>query len=177
MVKKLAKFFAYTLFFFFALIAFTPKSSVYYLLEQNLKQYDVIISKESLEESLFTLHIQNLELSAKGIESAVVQKADITLLGFYNNIALQNIELSSVVDAFLPPKIQNATLSYTILNPLVVQAVAIGDFGEAHVSFEILDRKLSATLTPSARMLKEYRSSLKEFKKDANGGYVYAKTF
>jgi hypothetical protein len=176
MVKKLVKFFAYTLFFFFALIAFTPKSSVYFLLEQNLKKFDVIISKESLEESLLTLHIQNLELSAKGIESAVVQNADVTLLGFYNNIALQNIELSSVVDAFLPPKIESATVSYTILNPLEIKAVAIGDFGEAHVAFDILGRKLSATLTPSPRMLKEYRSSLKEFKKDENGGYVYAKT-
>ncbi len=177
MVKKLGKFFAYTLFFVFALILFTPKSSLYFLLEENMKQFEAIISKEKIEDSLFTLRMQNLELSLKGVESALIEKADITLLGLYNSVAFYNIELSSVVDAFMPPNIENATVSYTVLHPLQIRAVALGDFGKAHVTCNIIDRNVSIVLEPSKRMLSEYRNSLNEFKKDSQGGYVYAKTF
>ena len=176
MVKKLSKFLAYTLFFILALIAFTPKSSLYFLLEENLKKFDVIVSKERLKESFLTLHIENLEVSAKGIESAAVENADVTLLLFYNTIHLKNIALSSVVDAFVPPMVQSATLSYTVFNPLEVTGVAKGDFGEAEATFNLLDTNVTVVLQPSKTMLKKYTRSLREFKKNEKGEYIYAKT-
>ena len=66
MVKKLMKFFAYLLFFVAALAVFIPKSSVYYFLEKNMKQFEVVISNETLHSSMLSLNIQNLKLSTKG---------------------------------------------------------------------------------------------------------------
>ena len=106
MVKKFLKFFGYVLFFVFALMVFIPKSSLYYLAEENLKKFDVVISDETLHENIFSLSIENLEISVKGIESAVVQEADIGLLFFYNSVSVKNIKLSSLVESYLPSKVQ-----------------------------------------------------------------------
>jgi len=177
MVKKLLKFSAYTLFFVFALMVFVPKSSLYYLLEENIKKFDIVISQETLEESLFSLEIQNLEISAKKIESGVVQEAEITLLLFYNSVHLREIKLSSLVEAYLPSKIEELDVTYTIFNPLVLKIEANGEFGELNAEYEILDKNLSLRLSPSNMMLKKYKKSMKMFKKSEDGEYVYAKSF
>jgi len=177
MVKKLLKFLGFSLFFILALMAFIPKASVYFLLEKELKNFEVVISKESLQENLFSLDITNLEVSAKGIDSALVQEAEVTLLLLSNTIELHNIKLSSLVESYLPSKIEYFQVNYSVLNPLNVTAVGHGGFGEAKASFDLSSRALEVRLKPSKKMLSSYRSSLRKFKKSDKGEYVYAKTF
>ncbi|MEA2073469.1 MAG: hypothetical protein U9O86_07780 [Campylobacterota bacterium] len=177
MVKKLLIFFAFSLFFVLALVAFTPKKSFYFLVEKNLKKFDVVISNETLGDRFLTLNIENLELSTKGVESAIVAEADVTLLLFYNSLTLNDLSLSSLVETYVPSKIDRVELTYSILNPLVVSASAEGDFGDAEVAFNILDRELSAVVKPSKVMLSKYKKTIRMMKKDEDGEYVYAKTF
>lgn len=177
MVKRLFKFILYAIFFVFALILFSPKASLYFLLENNLKKFDIVISDEVLEDKAFTLHIQNLNINAKGVDSATIKEADIELLLFVNSIELHNIELSSLVDSFLPAKIKSVKLSYTLFNPVMVYANGNGKFGNAEVEVNLLKRELKIFLKPSKKMLRNYQNSLRMFKKDANGEYIYAKTF
>ncbi|MDF1878180.1 hypothetical protein JHD46_00850 [Sulfurimonas sp. SAG-AH-194-C20] len=177
MVKKLLKLFAYILFFIFALIVFVPKSSVYYLLEKNLKKFDVVVSKESLSESLFSLEADNLEVSVKGIEGGVVETANITFLLFYNNVSFRNIKLSSLVEAHLPSEIDRIDVTYTLFHPLVLVLHAKGQFGEINGEFNILKRDLNVTLRPTNTMLKKYKLSMKIFQKYKDGAYIYAKSF
>lgn len=177
MVKKLLKFFAFTLFFLFALVALTPKESFYFLLEQELQKYDVIVSNESLEDKLLSLGVENLEITTKGIDSARVANGEIMLLLFYNSINLQDIMISSLVDAYAPSKVDTLHVDYTIFNPLVVSAKGEGDFGQAHAEFHLLDRELKLFINPSKLMLSRYEKSMRMLKKDENGEYIYAKTF
>lgn len=177
MVKKLLKFFGFLLFFLFALMAFMPKESFYFLLEEQIKPYGVIISNEVLDGGIFALDIKNLEISVKGIESAVVESARVTLLGVYNEVAFTNIELSSLVENYAPPSIQSVAISYTLANPFAIKATAQGDFGEAKGSFSFLELSAQVKLTPSTLMQMQYAKSLKMLKKDADGEYSYAKTF
>ena len=177
MVKKIAKFFAYTLFFIFALVAFSPKSSVYYFAEHNLKKFGVVVSNETLNEKLLSLNIQNLEISAKEIDTAIIKEADITLLLVYNSVSLSDVKLSSLVETYLPSKIDSLDVTYTILNPLYVTAEGFGEFGEASVNVSLKERSLEVTLKPSKKMFAKYKKTLKTFKKSENGEYVYAKTF
>lgn len=174
-MKKIAKFFAYTLFFIFALIAFIPKASVYYLAEENLKKFDVVISKESLVESLFSLDVENLDISAKGVESAYIKSVRFTFLGLYNGVTFKQIKLSSIVEAYLPSKIKLVNIEYSLLHPLSVEIGSLGEFGSLNARFDLVELKLNATLKPSKLMLKKYRSSLRFFKKSQEGEYVYAK--
>jgi len=177
MVKKLSKFFMYVLFFIFALIIFAPKASLYFLLEENLKKFDIVVSDESLEDKFFSLELTNLNVTVKGVESAHVEEADVTIFLLFNNIELQNIELSSLVDSFMPAKIDTIKLSYTLFNPLVVKGEGNGEFGKTTMNLNLLSRELKLLLKPSKKMLHSYQNSLKMFKKDTNGEYSYAKTF
>ena len=177
MVKKMAKFFAYTLFFIFALVAFSPKSSIYYFGEQNLKKFGVVISNETLNENLLSLNIQNLDISAKEIDTAIIKEADITLLLVYNAVSLRDIELSSLVESYLPSKIDSLDIKHTIINPLNISAEGFGKFGEASANISLKERSVEVTLKPSKKMFSKYKKTLKMFKKSEDGEYVYAKTF
>ena len=74
MVRKIFNFFIYLLFFIIAIIYFTPKIGLYYFAEQKLKPLTgVIISKEELRDNGFSLKIENANISAKGIDSAVIK--------------------------------------------------------------------------------------------------------
>lgn len=157
-------------------MVFIPKSSVYYLLEENLKKLDVVISNEKLEESLFTLSIENANISTKGIDSAIVSKSDITLLLFYDKLTFSDIKLSSIVETYLPSKIKSLEISYSILSPLSVEISAEGDFGKASASVLLLKRSVKAILKPSKKMFSHYRRSLRFFKKEKDGEYTYAKS-
>lgn len=177
MVKKLVKFFAYVLFFIFALILFIPKSSVYFFAEKQLKTFDMVISNETVEDKFFSLNISDASVSMKAIEGATIKETDVTFLLFYNSIELSDIKLSSLVDSFVPSKVESVKVVYTIFDPLNVNASGNGSFGQADVKVSILDRKISVILKPSKKMLSKYKNSLKEFKKDKSGEYKYDKTF
>jgi len=176
MVKKLLKFVALLFFFIFALILFAPKESFYYLLEQNLKTFDVIISNEKLENKILSLNIHNLDISVKGIKSLKIKEANIEILGLYNSVELQNIELSSLVKNYLPAKINKVDIYYTILNPLQIKANGHGKFGNVRAAINILKRKATLILKPSKVMFSKYRNSLRELKKSKNGEYTYEKS-
>jgi len=176
MVKKLFKFVALLLFFIFALILFAPKENIYYLLEQNLKKFDIIISHEKLENRKLYLNIQNLDVSVKGIETLTIKEANIVILALYNSIELENIMLSSLAKNYLPVKIDKVDIYYTILNPLKIYAVGHGKFGDARVAIDVLKRKAVLVLRPSKIMRMRYRNSLKELKKSKNGEYLYEKS-
>ncbi|MDF1877752.1 hypothetical protein JHD47_07975 [Sulfurimonas sp. SAG-AH-194-L11] len=177
MVKRVLKFLAYTLFFIFALMVFIPKSSVYYLLEEKIKNFDVVISKETLKENIFSLGVKNLNLSFKDIEVGVVDEADIELLLFYNRLHFKKIQLSSLVKAYLPSKVEELQITYTIFNPLVLKVEGRGEFGEIDAAFDILKRSLRVQLHPTNMMLKRYKKSMRMFKKSKDGVYIYAKSF
>ena len=177
MVKKLSKFFAYTIFFVLALMIFSPKSSAYFFMEANLKKFDVVISNEILKENTFSLDVRNLHISVKGIDSATIKKVNFKFLILFNSIKFQNIELSSLVTSFVPAKINEINISYTLFNPLYLNAHGVGRFGDIKVKINLLKRELRAVLKPSQKMLRSYQNSLRNFKKDSKGEYVYVKTF
>ena len=177
MVKKMIKFFGYTLFFIGTLIFFMPKNSLYFFAEENLKQFDVIISKESLSDKFLSLNVKNMEISAKAIDAGVIEELDITLLLAYNKLEFKNIQLSSLVESYLPSKISQIVVTYSVINPLVIYGRGVGEFGEANLVFHIDTRELVVSLKPSKKMFSHYRNSLAKFKKSETGEYVYAKSF
>ena len=177
MVKKIAIFFAYVSFFMLALIYFAPKVSAYYFLENQLKNFDVIVGSESVNDSGFSLKIIDANIFVKSIDSANVKNTNIKLLGLYNSISISEVTLSSTAKSFIPLKIESANLIYHIFNPLNVNADVVGEFGEADITLNLLDRTLHLKLTPSPLMNKKFRSTLRNFKKSENGEFIYDKTF
>jgi len=92
---KVQKYFAYFIFFILALIYFMPKTNIYYFIEKELKNHEIIISNEELQESSFNLHITGGTLSVKSVESANIAQADMKIYGFYNSVELKIDNASS----------------------------------------------------------------------------------
>ena len=177
MVNKLFMFFAYVIFFILALMYFTPKTSLYYMLEKELIKYDVVISDEIVHDNGFSLSLEGSNLYVKDIESAYVKGLDVKLFALYNALSIEDITLSEVAGSFIPVKIKNLDLVYSVFNPLNVQIKAKGDFGVANGDVNILERKLHLKVTPSELMKKNHRSTMRQLKKQKDGSYSYDKTF
>ncbi|MFT7860345.1 MAG: hypothetical protein ABXS93_05340 [Sulfurimonas sp.] len=173
MVKKLLFFLGFFMIFVLALIAFSPKESIYYFTEHQLQNYKLEIANERLADHFFSLQISDAKVYAEGIEAANVAKTRVTVLGLYNAVDVQNIELASIVESFLPKDIQQLHIEYSILNPLEVSIYAKGGFGEIGGGLDLLEQKIQLTLQPAKVMHSRYRSTLQEFKKESDGGYSY----
>jgi len=177
MVKKLLIFLGYTLFFMAALIYFTPKISIYYFLEKELKAQGVIISAEEAVDSGFSLVLSHGEVSYKGVDSAKVERLKVNIFELYNSVNVQGVVLSSAAESFVPLNIESIDITYTLLNPLNVVGVAEGEFGSLNMEYSLLENSVHIELEPSKIMLKNYKSTLQELVKSEDGGYVYEKTF
>ena len=177
MVKRLLKFFAYLLFFVVALMFFMPKVSLYHFAETQIKPFGVIFSNERVEDSGFTLKIEDTSVSMKKIPSAEIEMIEMKIWGVYNTIDIKNIVLSKAVKSFAPINIDKINVSYTILNPLNITAYAEGGFGVAKATVDIVERKLHVDMEPSKIMKKKYRQTLRNLKKTKGGGYTYDENF
>ena len=174
---KLSKLLAYIFFFILALIYFMPKESVYYYLEKELQKQKVILSDEEIIDSGFSLQLNNTKLSYASIESANVENINIKMFLVYNSLSVSNVKLLDVASSFVPLQIDAISIKYTILNPLNIVAESNGEFGQANAKVNILDRNISIVLKPSQLMLKKYRATLRNLKKNKAGEYKYEKTF
>jgi len=177
MVKKIGKFFAYLFFFLGALLYFMPKENLYFLGEKELQKYHVVIAHESVKDRGFSLVLRHLDIYVESIKSATVERVDIALFGLYNEVEVDNIHLSSAVASMLPTKIEYVDIKYSVINPLNVTFTALGAFGTVQGVANIKERKIIARLKPSSLMLRNYRSTLRNFKKQANGEYKYVQSF
>jgi len=177
MVKRIGKFFAYLFFFLGALLYFMPKESLYFLGEKELQKYHVVIAHESVKDRGFSLALRHLDLYVESIKSATIESVDIALFGLYNEVEADNIHLSSAVASMLPTKIEHVDIKYSVINPLNVTFTALGAFGTVQGVANIKERKIIARLKPSSLMLRNYRSTLRNFKKQANGEYKYVQSF
>jgi len=177
MVKKVSLFFAYFAFFLLALMYFTPKENLYYLLEKELRTYDLIISNEGVKDSGFTLNLENADLFIKSIKSANAKAVNVNFFALYNSVKISDITLSNVAASFIPLQIDELRFTYSIFNPLNINVYGIGEFGEAEAAFNVLERSLHIDVKPSDKMKKEYKNSMRQLQKSQEGGYSYDKTF
>jgi len=173
---KIARYLAYMLFFILSFLIFLPKENLYFLLEKELSKKEVFISDEVVTTSVFSLEVDSALVSYEGIEVAKIKKTKFDLYLFYNAIELNDIELSSLVSNYWPSKVQSAVVSYSVLNPLEVTAVARGSFGEIKAHYLLKESKVKVVLKPSKLILSKYRSSLRYFKKSKDGEYSYEKS-
>jgi len=177
MVARIVKFFAYTLFFLLALMYFTPKLGLYYLLEEKLSEKNIIINNEALKDNGFSLSIYDASVNVKSIESATIKEIDLKIFGLYNAVHLKEITLASVAASMVPTKIDTIMMHYSVLDPVHLKAKASGEFGDAQMELDLLDLAVHLELHPSKKMLSSYRGTLRDLKKTKEGAYTYDKTF
>ncbi len=176
-MKKIALFLFYTLLFFSALFFFTPKVNLYFFIEEQLKPLDVVIAYEEAVDNGFSLELLHAKLYIQKIKSADIGTAQFTLLGVYNTATVDKVVLDKTFEQFFPPVIQQIEVTQTLLSPLQLNGTAVGDFGEAVATVNLLERTLKVVLKPSKLMLSKYKSTLKQLKKSKEGDYRYESKF
>jgi len=176
-MKKIALFLFYTLFFLAMLLFFTPKENLYYFGEEQLKPLGVVIGYEEAIDHGFSLEITDAKLYVQKIKSANIASTTIRVFGVYNSVDVENIVLDSTFEQFFPPLVNHVSLHQSIFSPQQVIAEAVGDFGEAHATVNLLDRNVSVIVKPSKLMLSRYRNTLRQLKKTKEGDYRYESKF
>lgn len=176
-MKKTALFFLYSFLFIAALFFFTPKENLYYFAEEQLKPLGVVIGYEEAVDHGFSLELLHAKLYVQKIKSADIESATVGIFGIYNAISLNNIVLDKAFEQFFPPLIQHVDLHQSIFAPLHLNAEAVGDFGEAEATVDLLERNATVILKPSKLMLSHYRNTLTKLKKSKEGDYRYEYRF
>lgn len=172
---KLMKFLGYLFFFVGALVFFIPKISLYHYAEKELKKHKVIFSKEEAVDNGTFLSLHHLKVSYDSIESAEVKLANVNIFVLYNSLSVEGIVLSEISSSFIPSKIEKLDISYSILDPLHLNANANGEFGKVSAKLHIFDRNVSVNLVPSKLMQRKYNKTLQNLEKNSDGSYKYAK--
>ena len=172
-MKKIALILFYLVFFLAALLFFTPKESIYYYGEEQLKPLGVILAQEEAVDTGFSLKIEHAKLYVQKIKSANIALVELTLLGVYNTVSVENIVLDKTFEQFFPPLVEHLEVTQSILAPTKVSATAHGDFGTATASVHLVDRNGTVVLTPSKMMRSRYKNTLRQLKRTKTGDYRY----
>lgn len=174
MSMKLVKYLILTMFFLAALSIFAPKKNLYFLLEESMQKENMILSKESINEKLFSLEVNDSILYYKNIKFANIKNIDFNSFIFYNNIYLRSIEISNNFILYLPKNINFIDINVNLLTETKISSS--GDFGEVEASFDFFNRSFVLYLKASSLMKKKYKSTLKHMKLEKKG-YKYEYRF
>lgn len=157
-------------------IGFAPKKNLYFQLEEILTTQKIIISDETLEATPAYLDISGSTVYFNGIDAGLIQNVRVMPLFFYNEITLKNARFNEEIRQFVPARIDSMKIDYGVHHPLYVRVYADGDFGTLNGFANLKDREIILELDPSQVMLTQYKSLLKNFKKQ-DDKYVFSRTF
>ncbi len=156
---------------------FIPKTNLYYKLEHRLQPHGIVIHNEHIDDKPFWLEIKNAQLYVQKLESLHVQKTRVMLFGGYNRVDLEGITLASTFGQFMPEKIETATVSYALYNPLNIIGTMVGDFGRAEASLDLYKRLFRVNIEASSLMSSKFLPTLENFTRDKKGAYHYEYRF
>lgn len=156
-------------------IAFLPKKNLYFLAETFLEKEKIILYDEHIKEKPFALSLEGAKLNYNGIDAGQIESVSSQVFLFYNVLNVKNATFVQEVSQFVPNRIQNFKIQYSVLSPLKVLLSSSGDFGVLKGNFLLTKRELTLVLEPSKQMQAKYKSLMNKFKK-IDGQYVYRTT-
>jgi len=160
MVKKIAIAIALFMTFFWIL---APKESIYHMIEEKLKQSDIIISNEKFNDGWFGFSIEEGDLYIMGVKSAKIHAIDFGFLLLFNRVLIENVEFESNTNMF-PKSINEANIAYSIIHPTAIKLDANGSFGVAVGEYQLKDKILHIDF-PVTTDVSAFRSYLQQNEK------------
>lgn len=156
----------------FALLAFMPKKSIYYKLEEELAKQDVKINEERIEEGVFSLKLINPSVYVKGVKIATLSELDLFTLLIYTSVELDSVVLDESLKNMLPTQIEKASATHSVLMPMEVSLDARGAFGGAEGTMTLSDRLLRVDFNDTQKL-----EMLKPRLKNDEKGWYYETAF
>ncbi len=107
-MMRIFKILIFTIVFCISFLVFLPKVNLYYLCEQELKKYDVVIFDEQFKSKLFGFELTNGSLNIKDVNIAILDKVDVSII---NGIIIKSKEIG-LVNVKLDINTQNIVVDF-----------------------------------------------------------------
>ncbi|MCK9372352.1 MAG: hypothetical protein M0P91_04085 [Sulfuricurvum sp.] len=163
--------------FYIALIVVVliPKEKLYFTLESILSEYTVYLTDENLSNHFFYLDAMNSNLLLDNIQIGSIEQIRIIPWVVYNRLTVSNVTFSSLYHSVFPGKIEEISLTYSLLHPLSVHLQATGDFGRCEGGIDLAEQKIRLLFeaTPELRNYPLLVFKLQQVKE----GLVYESNF
>jgi hypothetical protein len=153
----------YTILTIIFIFTFAPKKEILLLGEQILSVYKVNIVKQPYDTKIYY----------DDIFVAKVKTIEVNLMMYNNAINIKDIKIDKDYEVFVPTRIDNVDITYSLLEPAFVYLTSKGQFGEVNASYNILNDSIYMKLAPSKILLRN-KDIMNSFVKTKNG-YIYEK--
>lgn len=166
----------WVVFFVWIVIAFLPKSNLFYLAENYLKEQKIIFNNEELSDYLGMFDIKNSEIFYDGLHVGNIEKISFIPAIFYNSIALKNANFTDSMKQFVPKNISSLHVRHTLFYPIMIFIRAEGNFGEIKGDINLYKKSVKLVLSPTPSFAKNYPAIASQLKKQEDK-YIYETTF
>lgn len=170
---KILKFIFLVLFFIFALIAFLPKTNLFYFAETQLAKKEIYISNEKIVDKFYKLEVKDANVIYEDILIGNFKQLDVMAMLFYNKITVKKAQIFSSNFKFIPKELESLELVYSILSPKIIDIKSKSSIGDLKGNFDLVTQKLSLELHVNKKEKVRYKEILKYFKKQKGGKYIY----
>jgi len=151
----------------FAILAFMPKTELYYKLEEELNKNSIQLNEDSIKEGIFTLSLNGVTVFGEGIEVAKIKNIKFfTLLG-YTTIQINGLTFDDLLKGQAPKEVREVNIIHSIVNPMLVMLDANGSMGEVDGNINFSKNKLRVDFKDT----KKLKALKKILKKDAKGWF------
>lgn len=176
-MKRLVRWFGCLLVFAGLLFYFAPKRLMWYQAEALLEPFGVVLSGERAIDGGLSLRMEGGTLYYEDLSAAVLSETTLRPWGFYTALEMAPFTLNEGMHTFLPGDIERVSVVHSLLHPTTVVLEASGDFGQLSAQANLVERKVTATLTPSAALTGLRPFWLRQLKKNTSGDYGYEAAF
>lgn len=151
---------------------FAPKKEIFFMIERQLLQHDVIIDNESIEVSPFSLTLKDAEIYLKGIKVAKIGSIDLFTLLLFSSVDVQGVDIDNSLKRFVPTEIEHIEAHHSILKPLTLSLDINGTFGETQGYIDINEQKVHLDLIEEGTL-----GTLRQMLKKGQDGWYYETSF
>lgn len=155
-----------------SLVIFAPKRELYYLLEAQLMQQDIIIHNEEIDAGLFSLTLKHPELYVKGIRIAQVDEVTLRPLLFYTVATVKGVQFDHTLDRWVSGGVTEIRASHLFTDPMRIDLSLSGTFGKAEGYVDLSRQIIHLDLTEEQKIGK-----LKSMLRKGEKGWYYETSF
>jgi hypothetical protein len=156
----------------FSILAFMPKSELYYSIEKKLQAQDVKLNEKSIEEGIFSLTLKDVTVHVKGIAIANIEEVKVFSLLFYTTVQIVNLRTDDSLHAQVPALTKEAYFVHTFASPFSVSVDANGSFGLIDGEINIKDKNVHIDFIETKEM-----QMLQPMLTKSEKGWFYEKSF
>jgi hypothetical protein len=162
---------------FLLFIAFIPIKNLYFLGQEELLKKNIFVNESSISTFFVSTTIEGATFYFEDIKALNAKSIGINIFGLYNSFYFEDINIDKALKDFLPLKIQDLSIVYSILYPTKAFISGEGDFGVLEGYVDLINKKVFLSIDASSLMKKSFNKLLSMMKtiKDKNhkNRYIY----